>query len=236
MELFLNLIIFFAIYSFIGWIAEVIFVYVTDEEIQNRGFLYGPFLPIYGSGALVALLVNKYLSNNLFLLFFTATFTSTLIEYFVHFILDKFMDVELWNYSEHKYNINGRVCLTNSILFGLGSLALIYLIHPKIAPIIMNLNFMTKMVVSLLIIIYFIVDWTLTLIAIGRISLVKKKYPDMVKYLHHRRSEIDESFSSAVEDVADHAKYKTLLTINTTTYVAKSILKNITRKFKKPTK
>ena len=124
------LVLYLAIYSFLGWIVEVAFVFVTTQKLENRGFLTGPFLPIYGVGAvLLVLLVLPYVKNP-FLVFLASFIITTALEFVTHLALDKIFHIRLWDYSDKPFNIRGRVCLQNSLLFGVLGLLLIYVLHP----------------------------------------------------------------------------------------------------------
>jgi uncharacterized membrane protein len=122
--------LYLAFYSFLGWIAEVLFVFVTTRHLQNRGFLTGPFVPIYGFGALALIyLVSPYVTNP-FLVFVASVVVSSLLEYLTHLALDKIFHIKLWDYSDKRFNLHGRICLENSLLFGMLGLLLLYVLHP----------------------------------------------------------------------------------------------------------
>lgn len=124
--------LFFMMYSFLGWIAEVIYVYIFHKKLTNRGFLLGPLCPIYGFGALAILILLKpYVSHPLGL-FVLAMFICSVIEYFAGFLLEKLFNARWWDYSDTKFNLNGRVCLDTLIPFGIGALIVTYLIHPYV--------------------------------------------------------------------------------------------------------
>ena len=124
------LVLYLAIYSFLGWIVEVLYVFVTTQKLENRGFLTGPFLPIYGVGAvLLVLLVIPYVKNP-FLVFLASFLITTALEFVTHLALDKIFHIRLWDYSDKPFNIRGRVCLQNSLMFGVLGLLLIYVLHP----------------------------------------------------------------------------------------------------------
>lgn len=123
---------YFLIYSILGWCAEMIYCAICQRKIVDRGFLYGPYCPIYGIGSLIVLHLLYSYSYNPFIIFFTSMFFTTLLEYITSFILEKLFNAKWWDYSEHKFNINGRICLLNSVEFALLSLLLIYILHPTI--------------------------------------------------------------------------------------------------------
>ena len=119
-------------YSLLGWIAEVIYVFATTRHLQNRGFLTGPFLPIYGVGAIaLLLLVAPYVANP-FLVFLASVLITSALEFFTHLVLDKVFHIKLWDYSDQRFNLHGRICLQNSLAFGGLGLLLLYVIHPAV--------------------------------------------------------------------------------------------------------
>ena len=128
--------LFLACYSFLGWVAEVVFVLVTTAHLQNRGFLTGPFVPIYGFGAvLLLLIVYPYISNP-FVVFLASVVVTSALEFVTHLVLDKVFHIKLWDYSDRRFNLHGRICLENSLLFGMLGLLLLYVIHPALSPLL----------------------------------------------------------------------------------------------------
>jgi uncharacterized membrane protein len=124
--------LYLACYSFIGWLCEEVFVLVTTRKLENRGFLTGPFLPIYGIGAIAMLLLVEPYVKNPFLVFVASTLVCSVIEYIGSLLLDKIFHITLWDYHDQKFNIHGRICLRNSLCFGALGLLLIYVLQPII--------------------------------------------------------------------------------------------------------
>jgi len=127
---FLALMLLFALYSFIGWVMETIYCSIPAKKFVYRGFLMGPVCPVYGFGALAVVLILSPLSGHPELIFCYGLILTSLLEYGVSFLLEKLFKKSWWDYSNKKFNINGRVCLPNSILFGVLSLLLIYVLNP----------------------------------------------------------------------------------------------------------
>lgn len=117
------------IYSIIGWIYESILCSVTEKRFVNRGFLNGPYCPIYGFGAVLDILILGKIENPLLLFILSAVLTCTL-EYITSYLMEKLFHARWWDYSSRKFNINGRVCLIGAFAFGSLSLILIKLVHP----------------------------------------------------------------------------------------------------------
>lgn len=223
----LDYLLYFIIYSFVGWLAEVIFVYIKTGKFVNCGLLYGPFLPIYGSGALGAVLIGQYLDNNYLLIFILSALISSMIEYAVHYVLEKTLNLRLWDYSDKVFNLNSRICLEYATLFGIGSVAVVVMLHPWIADQISGIDSDVKFMSASLFVGYLVLDWAMTLAALGKVSYIKNHHPELIKYLRHRRQTMDEDFSDIAEGVAEKTKYRTWLIIYTSAYVASVIIKNI---------
>lgn len=156
----------FLIYSFLGWCMEVCCSLVERKKFINRGFLLGPYCPIYGCGAvLISLLLNGFV-NRPVILFFMAILVCGILEYLTSFLMEKIFHLRWWDYSQKKFNINGRVCLDTIIPFGILGMIIIYISNPflldKIS--IMPENYLTIIFSVLLVI--FITDNIISLTTI----------------------------------------------------------------------
>ena len=128
-------ILFFFVYSFLGWCLEVICKLITEKRFINRGILIGPICPIYGYGVLImTLFFRKYL-NDPITLFILIIISCSILEYFTSYFLEKVYHTRWWDYSTKKFNINGRICLETMIPFGILGL----LIMNYMNPIVFNL-------------------------------------------------------------------------------------------------
>ena len=125
-----SLFILFMLYSFVGWSIETIYCSILSQKFVYRGFLVGPVCPIYGFGALGIIFILAPFKNHPELIFICGTIMTSVLEYAVSFLLEKIFKKSWWDYSDRKFNINGRVCLLNSSFFGGLSLLLIYVLHP----------------------------------------------------------------------------------------------------------
>lgn len=119
----------FLIYSFIGWLFEVFLALVKEHKFINRGFLIGPILPIWGSGAMLITLILKP-SDSIFNLIVSSAFIGTSLEYVVNYLMEKLFKARWWDYSHLPFNINGRVWLGASATFGVGGLFVIEFLNP----------------------------------------------------------------------------------------------------------
>ena len=117
------------IYSVIGWVYESTICSIGQRKLINRGFLNGPYCPIYGTGAVLVLLVLDRIQNPVLLFFAGAVLTCSL-EYLTSWLMEKLFHARWWDYSKRKFNIGGRVCLIGAVVFGAFSVVLILVLHP----------------------------------------------------------------------------------------------------------
>lgn len=127
-----ELFIWLVFYSIAGWIYESFICSVEARRFVNRGFLNGPYCPIYGFGAVFDLILLGKIENPILLFLLGAIVTCTL-EYFTSYAMEKIFHARWWDYSKRKFNINGRVCLLGAIVFGTFSVVLIRWIHPLVS-------------------------------------------------------------------------------------------------------
>lgn len=126
----------FFFYSFCGWVWECCYVSVRERRWVNRGFLQGPILPIYGSGAIIILLATIPVAENLWLVYFCGAAAATLLEYVTGDVMERLFKVRYWDYSQQKCNLNGYICLSSSIAWGFFSILLIRAVHPPVAALL----------------------------------------------------------------------------------------------------
>ncbi len=148
----------FIIYSFIGWLMEVVGKLIEKKKFINRGFLIGPYCPIYGWGCItIIILLSKYM-NNLVILFIMAIFICSILEYFTSYFMEKIFHARWWDYSKNKFNINGRICLETMIPFGILGCLILYIVNPFIVSKINTLSTNTINLISLIIFSIFVLD------------------------------------------------------------------------------
>ena len=166
--------ILFFIYSFLGWIMEVTLTLITDKKFVNRGFLLGPCCPIYGCGCiLLNLLLHNY-TNNILVLFILTMFTCSSLEYITSFLMEKIFKLRWWDYSQMKFNINGRICLETMTPFSiLGVLAIKYA-TPFFITNINKLSEKTILIISIILINLFIIDVIISLTIVFKLKFVSK--------------------------------------------------------------
>ncbi|MDF2542190.1 MAG: hypothetical protein K0S47_1908 [Herbinix sp.] len=127
----------FIIYSFIGWVYETTYCSVTTLKFASRGFLYGPLCPIYGCTIVAMILLTDKIRKKYYVFLYCALI-ATMIEYFVSYSMELIFHRRWWNYSDMFLNINGRVCIFASILFGICGVLITRYIHPAIVRFAMQ--------------------------------------------------------------------------------------------------
>lgn len=121
------------LYSFLGWCGEMIYCSIGQGKLcEKRGFLNGPLCPIYGHGALLVLVVLGQRWNNPISTFLIGMVLTSTVEYLTSYLMEKLFHMRWWDYSHHHFQLNGRICLLNSTLFGLACLVLRYVVHPRV--------------------------------------------------------------------------------------------------------
>ena len=162
----------FFIYSFIGYLVEVIYVSITEKRFAiNRGFLIGPYLPIYAVGILsMVLLLQKY-KDDLFVLFAMSVVICSIIEYFTSYLLEKIFNLRWWDYSELKFNINGRICLLNSAFFGFAGVLGVRYINPYISNVVSNLSSTLVIVLGIIFIFIMFTDFVISNCVICKLKI-----------------------------------------------------------------
>ena len=111
--------LFFYLYSFVGWVWESCYVSVKKGRWVNRGFLNGPFLPIYGFGAVTILISTMSVRDSVPLIFLLGMLGATVLEYVTGACMERMFHVRYWDYSNQKLNLNGHICLTSSLAWGI---------------------------------------------------------------------------------------------------------------------
>lgn len=137
---FQKMIIYFYIYSFIGWVTETVYALCITGTLVKRGFLYGFMCPIYGFGAILMLLfISKYKDNSI-KTFFASAIIFSIFEYIVGFALEATLKIRLWDYTQDFFNINGRISLMYTLFWGIAGILFINHLHPFVNKIIKKIS------------------------------------------------------------------------------------------------
>lgn len=183
---------YFVIYSFLGWVLESIVRTICEKKIINTGFLIGPFCPIYGFGAIIMVLFLDKFKNNIIMLFLISFIVLSIWEYIVGVLLEKLFKTKYWDYSNHKFNYKGRICLTNSLAWGVLGVLFIKYIHPLILNILSNIEFIYVSIVVSIISLILLIDAIVSIIKVKNISATLEKVEEINEQIKEKLSELKE--------------------------------------------
>ncbi|MCI5721575.1 MAG: putative ABC transporter permease [Firmicutes bacterium] len=152
--------VYFYFYSIFGWLFESGNVSIRQKKWVNRGFMKGPWLPLYGSGAVVILVATLPFAQYPVAVFFAGAVAATVLEYFTGVAMLELFKVRYWDYSYRKIQFQGHICLVSTIVWGLLSLLMVYIIHPWVAHLVGAVNVEVVNVVTFIITLLITYDFT----------------------------------------------------------------------------
>lgn len=168
----------FLTYAFLGWCMEVTCKLIQFKRFINRGFLVGPYCPIYGWGALaITLLLQRY-TNDSIVLFVMAVIVCSFIEYFTSYFMEKKYHARWWDYSNKKFNINGRICLDTMIPFGILGVFIMYVSNPFFIDIYNNIPDIWLHIIAGILFTLYIIDNIVSSRIISSIHVEEEKIAD----------------------------------------------------------
>lgn len=162
---FYHILWFFIIYCVCGWLWESSFCSIKARKWINRGFLMGPYIPIYGCGALVVYLTLYPLKEDLWLVYMGGVVFPTILEFFTSWLMEKLFAATWWDYSNEKFNIQGRICLKVSLFWGFFSVFMVEILHPIVLILIDKLPRTAGQVLGGLFVVVFSADFMNTVVA-----------------------------------------------------------------------
>ena len=206
MTYFFSIIWIFIIYAFIGWCTEVSYAALDTGKFVNRGFLNGPYCPIYGCGVVIVVAILTPLKENLLILFAGSFLLTSVLEYITGYILEKVFHNKWWDYSDKPFNIKGYVCLKFSIYWGLACTFIMDIIHPIIYAAIRFIPFMLGVVLLSIIMCVFAADCIITVTTILKFNKRLKVMDEMAASIHRLSDEIGENIYENVTDVIEKSE------------------------------
>lgn len=172
-DTFSRFVLLFLFFCIIGWLYEVALAFLYGYGFVNRGFLSGPYLPLYGSGAVILIIcLKRLMASDIRLgqlritpviVFFAIVIITTTLEYAVGWFLETTFDQRFWDYSTYNWQFQGRICLSASVRFGLGGMLFLYILEPLFTRIINRIPVKLRFVLSLLILCILMIDFGMTL-------------------------------------------------------------------------
>ena len=181
---------YFSIFSIIGLLTETIYCYITTGVLENRqGLIWGPFCPIYGVGATIFIILLEKYEKHPIKLFIAGVVLGGIIEYILSYAMEAMYGNRFWDYSYTKFHINGRICVTYSIFWGILAIALIQWVRPFIDKWIYKIDNKIRRGIEIGVCIFLIIDAIATVWAIE--SYTTRAYE---KYTQERGIQIEEKY------------------------------------------
>lgn len=210
-----NWLIYFYFYCVIGWLFESTYVSIRTHKMTNRGFMKGPWLPLYGSGAITVLLVTLPVQQYPVAVYFAGALAATVLEYVTGVFMMNLFKVRYWDYSDKKVQFQGHICLSSSIAWGFLSLLMVYVVHKPIARFIGVWNEEILSIGTFIITILIVYDFTnafreamdLRALIIQAEDIRKKLNAALLEEKEHLSEMVEEKkelFAQAVNETKEH--------------------------------
>jgi len=201
------LFLYFVIYAFLGWILETVYCSVRERRFVARGFLYGPVCPIYGVGVLMMLCWFAPFTGRPLLFYAVATVCMSAWEYLVAWILETTTHIKYWDYSDRKFNLHGRICLSISLTWGVLAYLVIFWIHPVVAGLVERLSTFTIYVADVVLLVLLVADVAATIRELALLTAMLRKLTQMGEELQVQlalsRAELSDRLDEAREVLSD---------------------------------
>ncbi|MGN0382266.1 MAG: hypothetical protein ACI4EP_10370 [Suilimivivens sp.] len=153
---------FFYFYCFFGWVFESTYVSVKSRKFVNRGFMRGPFLPIYGSGAIMMLVVSMPFQDNLILTYLAGCVGATVLEFVTGTVMEALFKVRYWDYSNQKFNYKGHICLGSTLAWGFLTIFMTEFLHRGVEKLVFSIPDLIITILTIVLTIVILVDFTLS--------------------------------------------------------------------------
>ena len=192
--------LYFTIYSFIGWACECVYCSIPAKKFINRGFLNGPFCPVYGVGAVLVIRFLTPVQGSIPALFLLGMLVTSVVEYLTSYLLEKAFHMKWWDYSNMPLNLHGRVCLLNSTEFGILCVVLMRLVHPKVQHLVGELSASWLLGVSIAFAVYFVTDTAFTVYSILALKGKLQQIHEFVEELRDRGEQLKAQVKAQMEE------------------------------------
>lgn len=208
--------VWFVIYSVLGWVYESAYCTINERKWENRGFLYGPCCPIYGTGVVGIMLIWYVLSRSgieltWWQVFLISFFGSAILEYSTHWTLEQLFHAYWWDYSNMPLNLNGRICLPASIAFGLSGVFVIYVLYGPTSEISTQVNGEVFEFLALILMALVAADTAITVSALNRIaraaSAINRRVNEHMDQLVATAVEKGEAAAQQIQERRDDAAH-----------------------------
>lgn len=153
---------FFYFYCFFGWVFESTYVSICKRKFVNRGFMRGPFLPIYGSGGIMMLVVSMPFQDSLILTYLAGCVGATALELVTGLLMEALFKVRYWDYSDQKFNYKGVICLSSTLAWGGLTIFMTEFLHKLVEKVVFRIPYQVVSIVTVILSVVILVDFTLS--------------------------------------------------------------------------
>lgn len=195
---------FFYLYCFLGWCVESSYVSIKSRKLVNRGFMRGPFLPLYGSGAIMMLVVSMPFQDNLLLVYVAGCIGATILEYVTGVTMEALFKVRYWDYSQNKFNFQGHICLFTTLSWGFLTIFMTEVIHKPIEKWALSIPQSLLSVVTYVLTVGIAADFALSFKAALDLRDVLIRMEKAKEELLHIRTRLDGLIAAAGEDISGY--------------------------------
>ena len=193
----------FFIYAFLGWCTEVSYAATKTGKFVNRGFLNGPWCPIYGFGVVIVLAFLEPLKNNLFVLFLGSVVLTSALEWLTGFLLEKLFAQRWWDYSNEPFNLSGYICLRFSLAWGFACLFVVKLLHPTVLLLIRLIPHLVGLILLGILGVVMVIDLAATVSAIAKLNRRLALIDEMAGRIREASNDFGEDLAERVLDAAE---------------------------------
>uniref|UniRef100_UPI003F9B6730 putative ABC transporter permease n=1 Tax=unclassified Lawsonibacter TaxID=2617946 RepID=UPI003F9B6730 len=193
----------FFVYAFLGWCTEVSYAATKSGKFVNRGFLNGPWCPIYGFGVVIVLAFLEPLKDNLFLLFLGSVILTSALEWLTGFLLEKLFAQRWWDYSDEPFNLSGYICLRFSLAWGFACLFVVKLLHPTVLLLIRLIPHLVGLVLLGILVVVMAIDLAATVSAIAKLNRRLALIDELAGHIREASNDFGEDLAERVLDAAE---------------------------------
>lgn len=201
-------IFFFYFYCFFGWIFESTYVSLKKKHFINRGFMRGPFLPLYGSGAIMMLIVSAPFQDNLILVYIAGCIGATALEYVTGVVMEELFKVRYWDYSKLPFNFQGHICLSSTLAWGGLTLLMTQFLHKLVEQLVLSVTKELLIPVTFFITLTVVVDFSLSFKAAMDIRDILVKMEKAKQEVEHMSKRLDVLIAIVNNDVENWKQEK----------------------------
>lgn len=219
---FFDILVYFILYSIVGYMLEVIYAALVLGKFVNRGFLNGPWCPIYGFGMVIVALTLKPVSSSLIALFIGSVLVTSIIEFVTGFVLEKVFKQKWWDYTDEPFNLGGYICLKFSLIWGIACVFVVKLVLPFTDLISSALHNTVGIIVMFALLLLMLADLAATVVTIAGIrkklrlmnsiaAKLKENSNSIGGFLSEETLELKSKFDSLSEQITEKGGAKRML-------------------------